>query len=61
MGLQRVKHGLATEQQQLYTHTYIIFHIIFPYGLSQGTEYSSLCYTVGLCCLSILCVIVWIC
>ena len=28
---------------------YILFHIIFHYGLLQDTEYNSLCYTVGLC------------
>ena len=33
---------------------YILFHTLFPYGLSQDIEYSSLCYTVGPCCLSIL-------
>ena len=27
--------------------TYILFHILFHYGLSQDIEYSSLCYTVG--------------
>ena len=26
---------------------YIVFHILFHYGLSQDIEYSSLCYTVG--------------
>ena len=26
-----------------YTHTYILFHILFHYGLSQDIEYSSLC------------------
>ena len=44
-----------------YTYTYILFHILFHYGLSQDTECSSLCYTVGPCCLSILCIIVCIC
>ena len=47
---------------QLYIHTYIyiyiyiyiLVHILFHYGLSQDIEYSSLCYTVGPCCLSIL-------
>ena len=34
-------------------YTYIFFHILLPYGLSQGIEYSFLCYKVGLCCLSI--------
>ena len=33
---------------------YILFQIIFHYVLLQGTEYSSLYYTVGPCCLSIL-------
>ena len=27
--------------------TYILFHILFHYGLSQDIQYSSLCYTVG--------------
>ena len=29
---------------------YIIFHILYHCGLSQDTEYSFLCYTVGPCC-----------
>ena len=33
---------------------YILFQILFPYRLLQNTEYSSLCYTVGPCWLSIL-------
>ena len=37
------------------------FYIIFHYGLSQDIEYSSLCYLVGPCCLSILYVILCIC
>ena len=28
-------------------YIYILFHILFHYGLSQVIEYSSLCYTVG--------------
>ena len=36
------------------------FHILFHYGLSQDIEYSSLCYTAGPCCLSILYIIVCI-
>ena len=36
----------------IYTHTHIFFsHIIFHCGLSQDIEYSSFCYTRGLCCL----------
>ena len=30
-----------------------IFHVLFPYSLLQNFEYSSLCYTVGPCWLSI--------
>ena len=38
-----------------FSYTYIIlFHILFHYHLSQDTEYSSPCYTVGVCCLSTL-------
>ena len=43
---------------QLYIHIYILFHVLFHYGLSQDIEYSSLCHTVGPCCLSILYMIV---
>ena len=38
----------------IYVYIYILFHILFHYGLSQDIEYSSLCYTIGPCCLSIL-------
>ena len=34
------------------------FSYFFHYGLSHDVEYSSLWYTVGLCCLSILYIIV---
>ena len=37
-----------------YTYTHILFQIIFHYRLWQGIDYSSLCYTVKLCCTSIL-------
>ena len=30
-------------------HIYILFHILFHYGLLQDVEYSSLCYMVGAC------------
>ena len=45
----------------LYMCIHIIFHIHFHYGVSQNIEYGSLCYTVGLCCLSVLYIIVCIC
>ena len=38
-------------------YVYILFNILFHYGLLQDTdysEYSSLCCVVGPCCLSIL-------
>ena len=37
------------QSDSLYIYTYIIFHILFHYGLSQDIECSSLCYTVGFC------------
>ena len=42
-------------------YIYILFNILVHYGLLQDTEHSSLCYTVGLCCLSILHIVVCIC
>ena len=33
----------------MYIYTYIHFHILFHYALSQYTEFSSLCYTGGPC------------
>ena len=41
----------------MYMYIYINMYILFHYGLSQNIEYSSLVYTVGPCCLSILYVI----
>ena len=37
-----------------YTYKNIFFSYSFSYGLSLNIEYSSLCYTVGLCCFSFL-------
>ena len=42
---------LYSRVTQLYTYRHSSFHILFHYGLSQDIEYSSLCYTVGPCCL----------
>ena len=44
---------------QVYTHTHI--YLLSLHGLLQDTEYNSLCYTVGPCSSSILCIIVCIC
>ena len=46
--------GIQCKLIQLYTCIYTLFQILFHYRLSQNVEYSSLCYTVRLCCLSIL-------
>ena len=35
-------------------HVSVLFQILFPFRLLQSVEQSSLCYTVGPCCLSIL-------
>ena len=43
------------------THTYVHFFIFFHYDLLQDIEYSSLCYTIGSCYLSILYIIDGIC
>lgn len=45
---------------QLNTHIYP-FSDCFHYRLLQDIEYSSLCYTVGPCCVSILYMVVCIC
>ena len=45
----------------LFTHLSIIFQILFPFRLLHSFEESSLCYTVGLCWLSILNIAVCTC
>ena len=37
---------------QPYIYLYILFHILFHYGLLQNIEYSSLCYAIGCYCSS---------
>ena len=51
----------AVQQSDSVIYMYILFHTLFHYGLSQDIEYSSPCYTVGPCCLSILYIIGCIC
>ena len=47
----------CTAEWLSYTHIYIhYFCILVHCGLSQDIEYSSLCYTAGLCCLAIICI-----
>ena len=41
-------------------YAYGLYHILFHYNLLQDTEYSSLCYVVGPCCLSVLYTVVGI-
>ena len=47
-------------QFYIYIKLYI-FQILFHFNLLQVIEYSSLCYWLGLCCLSILYIVVYIC
>ena len=51
---------LFSKVTQFYTYIHSFFNIHLHYGLSQETGYSSLCYTLGPCCSSILNVIVCI-
>ena len=39
----------AIQQSDCYTYVYILFYVLFHNSLSQGIEYSSMCYTVGPC------------
>ena len=48
----------CTANRLSYTRIYILFYMLFHCGLSQDIEYSSLCYTVGPCCLSLLYIVV---
>ena len=41
----------AQQGDSVIQKTHIILQIIFHYRLLQDTDYSSLCYTVNLCCL----------
>ena len=51
----------ALQQSDSVVCIYILFHILFHDSLSQDAEYSSLCYTVGPCSLSILYTVVGLC
>ena len=44
----------------VYVYIYILFQIIFHFKLLQDIEFSSLCYRVYPCCLSILYIVVYI-
>ena len=53
--------GVQQSDLVIHIHISILFLILFPYRLLQSIEYSSLCYTVGPCWLSILHILVCIC
>ena len=50
----RVLEWGAIAFSSVYIYIYIPFHTLFHYGLLKDTEYSSLLYTVGSCCSSML-------
>ena len=52
-------YSVIHKYKYIYIYIYILFHILFHYGLLQDIEYSSLCYTVGPCCLSILYIVIY--
>ena len=56
-----VQQSISVIHIYIYIYIYILFHILSHYGSLQGMEYSSLCYTAGPCCLSILYIVVCIC
>ena len=53
--------GVQQSDSVIHIHVSILFQVLFPFRLLQNTEQSSLCYTVGPCCLSILNIAVCIC
>ena len=53
--------GIQQRGSVIHIHIFILFQILYPYRLLQNIEYSSLCYTVGPCALSILYIIVCVC
>ena len=49
------------KKRKVHIHVSILFQVLLPFRLLQNMEESSLCYTVGLCWLSILNIAVCIC
>ena len=47
------------QQRDSVIHMYMFLIVFFSIRLSRDMEHSSLCYTIGPCCLSILYIIVW--
>ena len=46
--------GVQQSDSIIHIHVSILFQILFPFRLLHNIEWSSLCYTVGPCWLSIL-------
>ena len=44
--------GSGIQHSDSIIYIYILFQVLFPSGLFQNIEYSSMCYTVGPCWLS---------
>ena len=53
--------GVQQSDSIICIHIFILFQILSPYGLLQNVEWSSLCYTVSHCWLSVLYVVVCVC
>ena len=47
------------QQRDSVIHMYMFLIVFYSIRLSRDMEHSSLCYTIGPCCLSILYIIVW--
>ena len=50
----KVIHMYVSYVYMIHIYSFSYIYILFHYGLSQDTQYSSLCYTVGPCCSSVL-------
>ena len=50
--------GVQQSDSVTHIHVCILFQILFPFRLLWNIEQSSLCHTVGPCCLSILNIVV---
>ena len=53
--------GVQQSDSVIHTRVSILFQVLFPFRLLHSIEQSSLCYTVGLCWLSILNIAVCTC
>ena len=53
--------GVQQSDSVIHIYIHIPFQILFHYRLLQDIEYSSLCYIVGPCCLSILHLVACMC